>query len=65
MWHINTKGEKEFAGGNNDPEGAAREAEKCLSFKADDEDERVADEPVSCYNCRYRRWLAESFICCK
>jgi hypothetical protein len=25
----------------------------------------VADESISCYNCRYRRWTVNSFICCK
>ena len=35
----------------------------CPWFQADDEDEWVSDDPVSCYNCRYRRWTAESFEC--
>jgi hypothetical protein len=38
-------------------------AEVCPVFLADDEDEWVSDDPVSCFNCRFRRWTAESFIC--
>ena len=45
--------------------GAARRAVECDSFYPDEEDEQIADEPRSCYNCRYRRWTATSFSCCK
>lgn len=65
MWVINDKGEREFSGGKEDWETAARIAEACPGFKPDDEDEMVADEAVSCYNCRYRRWTMKSFICCR
>jgi len=44
---------------------AARIAASCAGFHPDEEDEQVADEPVSCFNCRYRRWTASSFTCCK
>jgi hypothetical protein len=27
------------------------------------EEELVADDPRSCYNCRHRRWTAASFAC--
>lgn len=63
MWLINDKGEKEYGGGKRDWAGAAAEAEQCLAFKPDVEEEMVADETVSCYNCRFRRWTASSFAC--
>jgi hypothetical protein len=65
LWHVNRKGQKEYLGGNDDWQGAAQAARACLCFTADDEDEQVADEHVSCYNCRYRRWGKETFVCCK
>ncbi|MEN6348246.1 MAG: hypothetical protein ABFD08_02460 [Syntrophomonas sp.] len=63
MWRINEKGEREFSRGKEDWDFAARAAENCPGFKPDDEDEMVADETVSCYNCRYRRWTNKSFVC--
>lgn len=65
MWRINTKGEKEFGGGKTAWKEAASTAAACEHFKEDDEDECVAEEQVSCYNCRYRRWTQEGFICMK
>jgi len=63
MWLINKQGEREFAGGKEDWIQAALVAQKCGYFRADDEDEMVADEPISCYNCLFRRWTARSFAC--
>lgn len=63
MWLFNSRGEKEFKGGKEDWERAVRAAEECSQFKEDVEDELVADERVSCYNCRYRRWTNTSLIC--
>jgi hypothetical protein len=51
--------------GRDDWGGAARIAASCPSFHPDEEDEQVADEPRSCFNCRYRRWTAASYTCCK
>ncbi len=65
MWKVNERGEKVFRGGKEDGAGAAQAADKCPNFKLDVEDEIVADELRSCYNCRYRRWTAESFACYK
>jgi len=42
---------------------AARQAAGCATFRADVEEEQVADEAVSCYNCRYRRWAAQGITC--
>jgi hypothetical protein len=63
MWLVKNKDEREFSGGKTDWEAAARIAEQCSGFEPDDEDEQTADEAVSCYNCRYRRWTAKSFCC--
>ena len=65
MWQIKDTGEQEFLGGKEDWEGAARLAKNCSQFRPDLEDEVVADELRSCYNCRYRRWTSRSFICLK
>ena len=45
------------------PDQKKGRAETCPVFQADDEDEWVSDDPVSCCNCRFRRWTAESFVC--
>jgi len=42
---------------------AARQAADCNVFLPDVEEEQIADERVSCYNCQYRRWAADG-ICC-
>lgn len=63
MWNVNATGEKEFAGGRNDWKNAATEAGRCRHFSIDVEEELASDEEISCYNCRYRRWTAKSFIC--
>jgi hypothetical protein len=65
MWSFNTKGEKEFSGGKGNWSKVAEIAKACPNFKADEEDEQVSDETVSCYNCRYRKWSLKSFICMK
>jgi hypothetical protein len=53
----------EFPGGKEDWAGAAGQAVICRRFSPDVEEEWVADEERSCYNCRYRRWTAASFVC--
>lgn len=63
MWEVLSDATRRFRGGNNDWAGAAREAEQCARFREDVEEELVADESRSCYNCRYRRWTESSFIC--
>ncbi|HKI51050.1 MAG TPA: hypothetical protein VJ995_03175 [Geothermobacteraceae bacterium] len=63
MWFRKEPGNKIFTGGQEAWEVAAAVAGVCASFKADDEDEQCAEETLSCYNCRYRRWTADSFAC--
>jgi hypothetical protein len=60
-----TGSQQESLLGRDDWAGAARIAAACRSFSPDEEDEQVADEACSCYNCRYRRWTTTSFSCCK
>ncbi|MGL5358695.1 MAG: hypothetical protein ACRDBI_03115 [Shewanella sp.] len=44
--------------------GAARAAAKaCNRFIPDDEDEQIDDVLRSCYNCQYRRWMAQGVEC--
>ena len=63
MWSIDQNGYKQFAGGHEDWQGAALMAAVCGRFIPDVEEELVADDPRSCYNCRLRRWTATSFAC--
>ncbi len=61
--HPGFPGEREYPGGTEDWDGAAQQASRCGSFSPDVEEEWTADEERSCYNCRYRRWTAASFVC--
>ena len=63
MFYHGKNGLREFSGGHEDWTGAARLAAGCRQFHPDVEEELVADEPRSCYNCRLRRWTARSFTC--
>lgn len=63
MFEANDKGEMEFTGGREDWAIAEKIAKACARFRADVEEELVADELQSCYNCRLRRWTKRSFIC--
>jgi hypothetical protein len=63
MWARDDNDQQMFAGGQEDWASAAAIAGVCASFRLDDEDELCAEESLSCYNCRYRRWTAESFAC--
>jgi len=63
MWRQTESGLREFLPGKEAWALAALEAIDCPGFVADVDEEWVADEPRSCYNCRYRRWSATSFIC--
>jgi len=65
MWFVDDSGNKLFKAGDSDWGAAAEMAQKCLFFRPDDEDEWVADESCSCYNCRYRRWEVKTFACMK
>lgn len=62
---INQSGERQFTGKKDDWDAAVKLAENCQEFAEDVEEELVADQLRSCYNCRFRRWTSASFICRK
>lgn len=64
-WTKNEKGQAQFTGGRQDWLLAASIAGRCPNFILDYEEELIAEEEVSCYNCRYRRWTEGSFLCLK
>ena len=64
MWRIED-GKAVWTGGKADWSAAASAASACGVFSPDCEEECVAEEDVSCYNCRYRRWTRDSFMCMK
>ena len=63
MWFYIEEGRKLFLHGQEDYTAAAHAAEACPAFREDVEEEWVTDEKRSCYNCRLRRWTADSFQC--
>ena len=63
MWQIDRHGHRLFTGGHDDWSGAALLAAGCCRFVTDVEEELVADDPRSCYNCRYRRGTSDTFTC--
>jgi hypothetical protein len=56
-----------FIYGRENYEKAIEQALTCKDFILDkDEDELVTStKKNSCYNCLYRRWTRESFVCLK
>jgi molybdopterin biosynthesis protein moeB len=59
---FNEKGEFRF--GKFHYEKAREIAQNCAKFKLDnDEDEVSCGGERSCYDCAFRRWSAQSFIC--
>lgn len=64
MWKEEN-GKTIFTGGKEAYQDVARIAEQCPLFTEDCEEECVTDDPRSCYNCRYRRWTKDSFVCMK
>lgn len=63
MWNRDEAGIRHFLGGQEDWLAARAAANLCQGFSADVEEECCDDEALSCYNCRYRRWTADSFAC--
>jgi|LGVF01.2.fsa_nt_gb hypothetical protein len=50
---------------HNDWSEAHRIASNCKDFVEDVEEEWIADEMPSCYNCRYRRCIPSGIKCIK
>jgi hypothetical protein len=44
---------------------ALRIAWKCPAYSIDDDDEDYWEGVRICFNCRYRRWLTDGFLCVK
>lgn len=65
FWTVNRKGQKEFSHGQEAFNTAEKASLNCHDFKIEDEDELGTDQDWSCYNCRYRRWTTDSFVCLK
>ena len=63
MWRKDERGGREFAQGLEGWTAAAGLASQCRAFDPDVEEEQVAEEERSCYNCRFRRWSRASFTC--
>jgi hypothetical protein len=63
MWIVSEEGLRLFRYGREGYDAAIRAAQDCSTFQEDVEDEWVTDEARSFYNCRYRRWTADSFQC--
>lgn len=64
---LQIEGKLVFKFGREDYEKAILQAFTCKEFILDkDEDELVTStKKDSCYNCLWRRWTKESFICLK
>jgi len=63
-----TDGEPAFRGSvdsDDDLAAAARAAASCGTYRRDDEDEDPLDGALSCFGCRYRRWVPDGFTCMK
>ena len=58
-------GKKRFLDGREAVEEAEKMALDCGQFRQDYEEECFYDEPVTCYNCRWRRWTEKGFDCMK
>ena len=63
MWRTDQNGAREFVPGKESWAAAAGAALGCTGFVPDVDEELVADEARSCYNCRYRRWSQTSITC--
>jgi hypothetical protein len=44
---------------------ASKIAARCPGYAIDEDDEDYCDGARTCFNCRYRRWLADGFQCMK
>jgi hypothetical protein len=63
-----TDGQLEFRGSldsNDDLATVARAAAACGAYRRDDEDEDPLSGALSCFGCRYRRWVPGGFTCMK
>jgi hypothetical protein len=50
---------------SDDRAAAASIAASCSSHRLDDDDEDYLAGALSCFSCRYRRWVPNGFTCMK
>jgi hypothetical protein len=50
-------------GNAEDFHAASEIAGKCEAYSIDEDDEDYCEGARTCFNCRYRRWLADGFQC--
>jgi hypothetical protein len=65
---IRAEGGVTFRGsvdGDDDLAVAAGLASQCGAYRRDDEDEDPVSGALSCFGCRYRRWVPDGFTCMK
>ena len=65
---IKNSGDLRFRGTVEDMEdllAAETIAGDCSVYSIDDDDEDYCEGTRTCFNCRYRRWLADGFLCLK
>lgn len=65
---VEDAGRFRFEGSIEDREdsiAASEWATKCPAYSIDDDDEDYCEGARTCFNCRYRRWLADGFECMK
>jgi hypothetical protein len=54
-----------FLENEDDYRVASEIAVDCSLYSVDDDDEDYCEGVRTCFNCRYRRWLADGFQCMK
>lgn len=54
-----------FIENQEDYVAASEIAGKCAAYSIDEDDEDYCEGTRTCFNCRYRRWLADGFQCVK
>ena len=64
IFEINRRGEPVFRFGREDWTMAQATASKCGFYSIDVDNELIKDiMKRSCYNCAYRKWIKDTFIC--
>lgn len=64
--YFRVEGDKRyFIHGKNSVENASDAAKICTSFVLDVDEECITDLDRCCYDCLYRRWTRDSFMCVK
>jgi hypothetical protein len=65
---VKNSGDTSFRGSVENREdllAASMIAGDCSVYSIDEDDEDYCEGVKTCFNCRYRRWLADGFLCVK